>query len=41
MPAAGFDPAIPASDQPQNLALDRSAVINTIVQSLIYINGDC
>ena len=25
MPPAGFEPAIPASDRPQTLALDRSA----------------
>ena len=25
MPAAGFEPAVPASERPQTLALDRSA----------------
>jgi hypothetical protein len=34
MSPGGFEPAIPASDRPQTLALDRSATSGTAVASV-------
>ena len=39
MPLAAFEPATPKNDQPQTLALDRSAFINNSTQIFLQILG--
>ena len=42
MPPVGFEPAIPASEQQQNHALDRAATgVGDVLYSFTYFNRKC
>jgi len=42
MPHVGLEPTIPASEQPQNHALDRAATgVGNVLYSFIYFNRKC